>query len=68
MSDSAAVDGQLEKVHYWLDTGLLSPSRRSSGNGIPTLLTFRQLLEVHTVRRLRDDLGITLPRVREAFE
>ena len=57
------------KVHYWLDTGLLSEGlaiRR--GKGTPTLLTFRQLLEVRTVQRMRDDLRITLPRVREAFE
>jgi hypothetical protein len=56
------------KVHYWLDTGLLSePPAAHRGAGRPTLLSFRQLLEVRTVQRMRDDLGVSLPIVREAF-
>jgi uncharacterized protein (DUF433 family) len=57
------------KVHYWLNTGLLSePPVAHHGRGVPTLLTFRQLLEVRTVQRMRDDLRVSLPRVRRAFE
>lgn len=57
------------KVHYWLNTGLLSdPPVAHRGAGVPTLLSFRQLLELRTVQYLRDDLGIALFRVREAFE
>jgi uncharacterized protein (DUF433 family) len=57
------------KVHYWLNTGLLSePPVAHHGRGVPTLLTFRQLLEVRTVQHMRDDLRVSLPRVRQAFE
>lgn len=56
-------------VHYWLNTGLLSePPVAHGGKGTPTLLTFRQLLEVRTVQFLRTELHVSLPRVREAFE
>jgi uncharacterized protein (DUF433 family) len=57
------------KVHYWLDTGLLSePPVAHRGKGVPTLLSFRQLLELRTVQYMRDELRISLPRVRQAFE
>ena len=57
------------KVHYWLNTGLLSePPVVHAGRGVPTLLTFRQLLEIRTVQYLRDELRVSLPRVRAAFE
>src|SRR4051794_20445643 len=55
------------KVHYWLDTGLLSEPWVHGGTGRPTLLTFRQLLQIRTVQRLRDDLRVSLPEVRESF-
>lgn len=56
------------RVHYWLDTGLVSGEPVAYGRrGQPTLLTFRQLLEVRTVQHLRDELGIPLPKVRNAF-
>jgi uncharacterized protein (DUF433 family) len=55
-------------VHYWLNTGLLSePPVAHAGKGTPTLLTFRQLLEVRTVQYLRTELHVSLPKVREAF-
>jgi len=55
-------------VHYWLDTGLITGEPvTKGGRGTPTLLTFRQLLEIGTVLRLRDELRIPLPRVREAY-
>ena len=53
------------KVHYWLDTGLLSEPVRWGGRGFPTLLNFRQLLQIRTVQRLRDELAktcLTRPR------
>lgn len=57
------------KVHYWLNTGLLSePPVAHGGKGVPTLLSFRQLLELRTVQYMRDELRISLPRVRQAFE
>lgn len=56
------------KVHYWLNTGLISePPVAHAGKGIPVLLTFRQLLEIRTVQYLRDELKVSLPKVREAF-
>jgi uncharacterized protein (DUF433 family) len=56
------------KVHYWLGTGLVSPGPLvGRGSGHPTLLTFRQLLEIRTVQQLRDQLGIPLPNVRSAL-
>jgi uncharacterized protein (DUF433 family) len=56
------------KVHYWLDTDLLTPSVVHGGRGTPTLLNFRQLLEIRTVQYLRDNLEFSLRRVRSAFE
>lgn len=56
------------KVHYWLDTGLLTEPVRWGGRGYPTLLNFQQLLQIRTVQRLRDELEFSLPRVRQAFE
>lgn len=57
------------KVHYWLDTGLLSPSPILRQRvGLLTLLSFRQLLEIRTAQYMRDDLRLSLPRVRTAFE
>jgi uncharacterized protein (DUF433 family) len=56
------------KIHYWLDTGLISGEPIERGRqGTPTLLTFRQMLEIRTVQHLRDELGVPLPKVREAF-
>ena len=56
------------KVHYWLDTGLLSDPVRWGGPGRPTLLNFKQLLQIRTVQHLRDELQFSLPKVRAAFE
>lgn len=56
------------RVHYWLRTGLVSGEPVARGRrGIPTLLTFRQLLEIRTVQQLRDELRVPLPKVREAY-
>lgn len=55
------------KVHYWLDTGLLSPPIVHGSRGEPTLLRFQQLLEIRTVQRLRDELDFSLRKVRESF-
>lgn len=54
------------KVHYWLDTGLLSEPLVRGRRGVPTLLTFRQLIEIRTVQRLRDELRFKLEDVRSA--
>lgn len=56
------------KVHYWLDTGLLSAPVRWGSRGHPTLLSYRQLLEIRTVQHLRDELEFSLPKVREALK
>jgi uncharacterized protein (DUF433 family)/DNA-binding transcriptional MerR regulator len=56
------------KVHYWMDTALLSEPVSHGRRGVPTLLSFRQLLEIRTVQRLRDELEFSLPRVRRAFQ
>jgi uncharacterized protein (DUF433 family)/DNA-binding transcriptional MerR regulator len=56
------------RVHYWLDTGLLSEPLVRGSRGTPTLLTFRQLLEIRTVQRLRDELAFSLGEVREAVD
>lgn len=57
------------KVHYWLDTGLISGQPISRGRrGVPTVLTFRQLLEIRTVQHLRDTIKVSLREVRRAFE
>ncbi len=57
------------KVHYWLDTGLVSGQPIVRGRtGVPTILTFRQLLEIRTIQYLRDSLRVSLPEVRSVFE
>lgn len=57
------------KVHYWLDTGLISGAPISRGRrGVPTVLTFRQLLEIRTVQHLRTAIGVSLREVRAAYE
>jgi uncharacterized protein (DUF433 family) len=55
------------KVHYWLDTGLLSPPVIRGRQGIPTILDFQQLLEIRTVQFLRDELDFSLRKIRRAF-
>jgi uncharacterized protein (DUF433 family) len=56
------------RVHYWVDTGLISgePITRG-GKGTPTLLSFRQLLEIKTVQHLRDEIKVPLHSVRAAY-
>lgn len=57
------------KVHYWLNTGLISGKPITRGRkGVPTVLTFRQLLEIRTVQHLRTTIGVSLREVRAAFE
>jgi uncharacterized protein (DUF433 family)/DNA-binding transcriptional MerR regulator len=56
------------KVHYWLDTGLLSLPIVHGRRGVPTLLSFRQLLEIRTVHVLRRELQFHLGDVRDAVE
>lgn len=55
------------KVHYWLDTGLLSDPVVHGHTGTPTLLDFQQLLEIRTLQHLRDNLSISLQRARGAY-
>lgn len=55
------------KVHYWLDTDLLSEPVVHGHTGTPTLLSFRQLLEIRTLQHLRDNLNMSLQRAREAY-
>lgn len=56
------------RVHYWLDTGLIFGAPIIRGRrGVPTILTFRQMLEIRTVQYLRDTLKVSPREVREAF-
>ncbi len=55
------------KVHYWLDTDLLSDAVVHGKPGTPTLLSFRQLLEIRTLQHLRDNLDISLQKARGAY-
>lgn len=55
------------KVHYWLGTDLLSPPLRRGRSGHPTLLTFHHLTQIAAVQRMRDDLDLSLRKVRQAF-
>lgn len=55
------------RVHYWLNTGLIGDPIRWGRRGHPTLLSFQQLLRIRTVQHLKDELRVSLPRVREAF-
>ncbi len=56
------------KVHYWLETGLLTDPLVAGRRGVPTLLTFQQLLEIRTVQYLRDELRFELGEVRRSIE
>lgn len=55
------------RVHYWLDTELIGLPIKWGRRGHPTLLSFQQLLRIKTVQHLKDELRVSLPRVREAF-
>lgn len=55
------------KVHYWLDENLLAEPIRWGQRGVPTLLTYEQVLRIRVLQRLRDDLGFSLRRSREAL-
>lgn len=55
------------KVHYWLEAGLLGEPLRRGATGVPTLLTFEQLLKVRTLQYLRDELDFSLQRVRSGL-
>jgi len=52
------------KVHYWLDTDLLGNPLRKGARGVPTLLSFEQVLKVRTLQHLRDELRFSLQKVR----
>lgn len=56
------------KVQYWLDTSLLGSPLRKGGRGIPTLLTFDQVLKVRTLQHLRDELRFSLQAVRSSLD
>ena len=56
------------KVHYWLDTELLGDPLRRGGPGVPTLLTFEQVLKVRALQHLRDELSFSLQAVRRGLE
>jgi DNA-binding transcriptional MerR regulator/uncharacterized protein (DUF433 family) len=55
------------KVHYWLDEGLLAEPIRWGTRGVPTLLTYQQVLRIRVLQRLRDDLGFSLKKSRDAL-
>jgi uncharacterized protein (DUF433 family)/DNA-binding transcriptional MerR regulator len=55
------------KIHYWLDDGILDEPIRWGSRGVPTLLSFHQVLRIRVLQRLRDDLGMTLQRSRGAL-
>lgn len=55
------------KVHYWLDKGMLGKPVSWGAPGYPTLLSFEQVLRIRTLQRVRDELGFTLKKAREAL-
>src|SRR5712692_10009328 len=55
------------KVHYWLDTNLLGAPIRAGRPGIPTLLSFDQVLKIRTLQYLRGELHFSLQKVRTAL-
>jgi uncharacterized protein (DUF433 family) len=56
------------KIHYWLDEGILGEPIRWGVRGVPTLLSFQQVLRIRVLQRLRDDLGFTLRKSRVALQ
>jgi DNA-binding transcriptional MerR regulator len=55
------------KVHYWMDEGILTEPIRWGRRGVPTLLSYNQVLRIRILQQLRDDLGFTLKKSREAL-
>jgi len=55
------------KVHYWLDTNLLGDPIRWGRPGVPTILSFEQVLKIRTLQHLRDTLRFTLQEVRKGL-
>jgi uncharacterized protein (DUF433 family)/DNA-binding transcriptional MerR regulator len=56
------------KIHHWLDEGILGEPIRWGRPGVPTLLSFHQVLRIRVLQRLRDDLGVSLSRSRAALQ
>lgn len=56
-------------LSYWIDSGLVRPERRARGRGIGLghEFGFRGLVEVRTIRDLRDQ-GLSLQRIRRALD
>ncbi len=56
------------KLHYWDTSGLIKPSvRPAAGRGTKRLYSFRDLIELLVVSRLRES-GLSLQRVRRCVE
>ena len=55
------------KIHYWLKTDLLGRAVRPGARGVPTFLSFEQVLKIKSVQRIRDELGFSLPKARKAL-
>ena len=55
-------------LHYWDRTGLIKPSvRPAAGRGSKRLYSFRDLVQLQVVSRLRD-LGLSLQRIRKCLD
>ena len=55
-------------LHYWDKTGILDPAvRPAAGRGSRRLYSFRDLVQILVVSRLRD-MGLSLQRVRKCLQ
>ena len=55
-------------LHYWDKTGILKPAvRPAAGRGSRRLYSFRDLVQILVVSRLRD-MGLSLQRVRKCLQ
>lgn len=64
----AVVGITYRQLDYWDRTGLLGPSmQEASGSGTQRLYTFRDIVTLRVVKRLKD-AGTSLHKIRTAFE
>lgn len=56
----------VQRLSYWIRTGLISPDIHASPPGMPPILSYNNLLAINAVRRFRDQ-GLQLQKIRIAI-
>lgn len=57
----------VQRLSYWIRTGLISPHIHASPPGMPPILSYNDLLAVNAIKRFRDQ-GLRLQKIRIAIK